>query len=76
MDELEEFCESECPDIGALAIPKGTIDEVAKKLEALGIKGIWNFSHIEVTSTVPVETVHLSDSLMTLAYRISEDEEE
>ena len=76
MDELEEFCESECPDIGALAIPKGTIDEVAKKLEALGIRGIWNFSHIEVTSTVPVETVHLSDSLMTLAYRISEEDEE
>ena len=76
MDELEECCESECPDIGALAIPKGTIDEVAKKLEALGIKGIWNISHIGVTSTVPVETVHLSDRLMTLAYRISEDEEE
>ena len=76
MDELEVFCEEEKPDIGALAIPKGTTDEVAKKLEALGIKGIWNFSHIEVTSAVPVETVHLSDSLMTLAYRISEEEEE
>ncbi len=76
MDELEEFCEAENPEIGVLAIPKGTTDEVAKKLEALGIKGIWNFSHIEVTSTVPVETVHLSDSLMTLAYRISEEEEE
>ena len=76
MDELEVFCEEEKPEIGVLAIPKGTTDEVAKKLEALGIKGIWNFSHIEVTSAMPVETVHLSDSLMTLAYRISEEEEE
>ena len=49
-------------------------EKIAKKLEALGIKGIWNFSHAEVTSSIPVETVHLSDSLMTLAYKISSQE--
>lgn len=76
MDKLEEFCEKNKPDIAALAIPRDGTSEVAKKLEALGIKGLWNFSHVEITSHLPVENVHLSDSLMTLAYEISSEENE
>ena len=74
MDELEEFCGKVKPDIAALVIPADKTKKIAKKLEALGIKGIWNFSHAEVTGSIPVETVHLSDSLMTLAYKISSQE--
>lgn len=76
MEDLEKFCEKTRPDIAVLAVPKEGTAEVAKKLEALGIKGFWNFSHIEITSHLPVETVHLSDSLMTLSYKISSDERE
>ena len=76
MDKLEEFCEKNKPDIAALAIPRDGTSEVAKKLEALGIKSLWNFSHVEITSHLPVENVHLSDSLMTLAYEISSEENE
>lgn len=76
MEKLEEFCEKNKPDIAALAIPRDGTSEVAKKLEALGIKGVWNFSHVEITSHLPVENVHLSDSLMTLAYEISTEETE
>ncbi len=76
MERLEEFCEEYKPDIAALAIPGQGTSEVAKKLEALGVKGIWNFSHVEITSHLPVENVHLSDSLMTLAYEISTEENE
>ncbi len=76
MEDLEEFCEKNRPDIAALAVPKEGTAEIANKLEALGIKGFWNFSHIEITSRLPVETVHLSDSLMTLSYKISLDERE
>ena len=38
-----------------------------------GIKGIWNFAHIdlEVPENVVVENVHLSESLMTLSYNIT-----
>lgn len=75
MDELEAFCLENKPDIGAIAIPDGSTLEVAKKLEEVGVKGIWDFSHAEITSELPVETVHLSDSLMTLAYKISVNEE-
>ena len=41
----------------------------------VGIKGFWNFCHYDIASEYPdvaVENVHLSDSLMTLSYRISE----
>lgn len=76
MDKLEEFCEKERPDIAALAIPREGTAEIGKKLEALGIKGLWNFSHVEITSHLPMETVHLSDSLMTLAYKIALEEDE
>ncbi len=76
MEDLESFCEKNRPDIAALAIPREGTAEVARKLEALGIKGLWNFSHVEITSHLPVENVHLSDSLMTLSYKIASEENE
>lgn len=76
MEDLESFCEKNKPDIAALAIPREGTAEVARKLEALGIKGLWNFSHVEITSHLPVENVHLSDSLMTLSYKIASEENE
>lgn len=38
-----------------------------------GIKGIWNFAHMDliVPSDVVVENVHLSESLMTLSYNMN-----
>lgn len=76
MEDLESFCEKNRPDIAALAIPREGTAEVARKLEALGVKGLWNFSHVEITSHLPVENVHLSDSLMTLSYKIASEENE
>ncbi len=39
-----------------------------------GIKAIWNFAHIDLDAPedVMVENVHLSESLMTLSYNLSE----
>ena len=38
-----------------------------------GIRGIWNFAHVDlnVPPDVQVENVHLSDSLMKLTYNIN-----
>ena len=38
------------------------------------LKGIWNFSHVDLDlpKEVVVENVHLTDSLMTLLYKINE----
>lgn len=78
MDRLEEFFEKEGADIAILAVPKSSVKEVADRLVALGIKGLWNFSYtdIDVPEHVAVENVHLTDSLMTLAYKLTKEEME
>ncbi len=74
-DELPAFVKTEKPDIAILTVPKTAVNQVANELVALGIKGLWNFSYAELQlpDGVAVENVHLSDSLMTLSYKISND---
>lgn len=74
-DEIEEFCKKNQPKIAVLCIPKDAAKVIAEKLVKLGIKGFWNFSHFDLTLSyddIVVENVHLSDSLMTLCYRVNE----
>jgi redox-sensing transcriptional repressor len=47
------------------------------ELVLLGIESFWNFSHYDIHAKYPaanVENVHLSDSLMTLSYKIKNRE--
>jgi redox-sensing transcriptional repressor len=73
MDELEEFVTRNPVDIAALCLPHENAQEVFERLRALGIKGVWNFSHMDLQTTggIKVENVHLTDSLMTLAYMLN-----
>ena len=74
-DEIEEFCKKNQPKIAVLCIPKDAAKVIAEKLVKLGIKGFWNFSHFDLTLSyddIVVENVNLSDSLMTLCYRVNE----
>lgn len=75
MGELEDFIKKNDIHIAALAIPKLQAEEVAKRLVAAGIVGIWNYAHIDlqVTDNVVVENVHLSESLMRLSYRVNRE---
>ena len=54
-------------------LPKTSANEVARMAVEAGIKGIWNFAHMDliVPSDVVVENVHLSESLMTLSYNMN-----
>ncbi len=74
MDELPAFMKKYRPHIGILAVPKEGVTVVAQKLVELGIKGLWNFSYVDLRmiGEVEVENVHLSDSLMTLSYKINQ----
>ena len=74
--ELEEYLKGNEVDIGIIATDKGSAQSVADMLSAAGVKGIWNFAPLDlvVPETVMLENVHLSDSLYTLAYYISERE--
>ncbi len=68
---LHEYCVEHRPHIAAIAVPKSAASELVSLLEKSGILGIWNFSHADFDCKIPVESVHMSDSLMTLSYRIS-----
>lgn len=74
-DEMVEFCQTNQPKMAILCIPKTSAPGVVQQLTELGIKGFWNFSHFDITDAHPdavVENVHLSDSLMTLSYRLQQ----
>ena len=62
--------------IAMLTIPAVSVKELIDDIIAAGIKGIWNFSYLdmEVPKDVALVNVHLSDSLMTLAYKLNEIE--
>lgn len=60
--------------IAMLTLPAASIKELLDGILEAGIKGIWNFSYLEVDvpDDIALVNVHLSDSLMTLAYKIRE----
>lgn len=73
-DGLYDFCKDNSPTVSVLCIPSSAAKELAPELIKLGIKGFWNFSHYDISADYPqvaVENVHLSDSLMTLSYHVS-----
>ena len=72
MDELKNFIKDNNIEIAVLTIPKEKAVEVADMLVDTKIKGIWNFAHtdLKLPKHIIVENVHLSDSLMSLSYRI------
>ena len=75
LHELEEYCERERPDIAVLCVPADKAQMVADRLVRTGIRGIWNFTNIDLhleIDTVPVENVHFAESLMVLSYRIGD----
>ncbi len=78
MEEMETFVKENNIDIAVLTIPKTSAVAVAEKLVCNGIKGIWNFAHVDlnVPKEIQVENVHLSDSLMKLTYNLNRYESE
>ena len=77
LSELEDYFAALHPAVAVLTVPKAFAQETAERLVALGVKGIWNFTNVElsVPDDVFVEDVHFADSLLTLSYRISKDAE-
>lgn len=78
IDRLDDFCREFSPQVAVLCVPKESARALAGQLISLGIKGIWNFSHCDLSVAypqIPIENVHLSDSLMTLCYRVTSRDE-
>ena len=76
MDSIQDFVNENNVDIAVLTVPKMKAPQIANDLVAGGIKGIWNFAPVDLEihdRGVVVENVHLSESLMTLSYRIKNE---
>ena len=73
VDQLEDFCAEHKPEVAVLCVPRSGAEELSGRLVGMGIKGFWNFSHYDLSVPYPevvVENVHLGDSLMSLGYRL------
>ena len=77
MSELEDYVAAYHPDVAVLTVPQNVAQSVADRLIAMGVKGFWNFTNVELTTAeedVFFENVHFVDTLLTLSYRISRRE--
>ena len=79
ISELDSYIKDNGIDIAVLTLPRAHAKDTAERLVSLGIKGIWNFTNVELDfeglGTV-VQNVHIGDSLMQLTYRIGSSDEE
>lgn len=78
VDRLEDFIAAQGVDVGVLTVPIAAAQPMGDRLVSAGVKGIWNFTNYEIACASPdvvVESVHFSDSLLTLSYLISQREE-
>ncbi|MBQ4121615.1 MAG: redox-sensing transcriptional repressor Rex [Clostridia bacterium] len=70
--KLSSFLQENHVDIAVLTLTSSEAIAVSEELKGLGIKGIWNFTNVEIPSdeTVSVMNVYLGDSLMQLCFDV------
>ena len=79
MDKLDDYVASNKVDIAVLTLPKEVVRETAEHLASLGVKGLWNFASTEIElegSDIVVQNVHMGDSLMTLCYELTKQNQD
>ena len=75
MSELADYCAAHKVDIAVLTVPKSAARECAAQVVGTGIRGVWNYTNMELDLRehgIAVQNVHLGDTLMTLCYAIKE----
>ena len=78
ISDLPFFLKENNVEIAILTLPKNKAIDMADILIENGIKAIWNFAHVDLDTPdgVIIENVHLSESLMTVAYNLSQYRQE
>ena len=74
--ELEAYLKENPVDVAVLTLPQSEADAAAELVTRCGVKGIWNFTGVDLSlsgSDTVVENVHLSDSMLTLGYYLRAD---
>lgn len=75
-DEIESFCKANSIIAAIICVPKQAAGSLCERLYKVGVRNFWNFSHFDLNlkfENVIVENVHLSDSLMQLCFRITQE---
>ncbi len=75
-DDMAEFIRSNNVDIGIIAARIHAAQPIADIMVNSGIRAIWNFVPVDINVPVPLENVHLSDSLLVLSYQLNSINEE
>ena len=78
-NDIESFVKLNHVDVAVLTLPQSEADAIAEALVKLGVRGIWNFTGIDLdvaSAEVTVENVHLSDSMLTLGYYLRSGDKE
>lgn len=73
IDDLDTYIRENKIDIAVLTLPRAPAKLMAERLASLGVRGIWNFTNVELDLSelgVTVQNVHIGDSLMQLTYRV------
>ncbi len=74
LNDIDDFVQENKVDIAMLCVPYRETAALADRVAKLGVKGLWNFSpmDLKIPYDVIVENVHLSDSLMVLGYKLND----
>jgi redox-sensing transcriptional repressor len=74
--ELKTFLKESPPDVGVITTSQNDAEEAVGILVEGGTKGIWSFTPVNFVfpTGVPLQLVHLNDSLHELSYHIKKDE--
>lgn len=78
IDNLQNFLKHNHIDIGIICVPRLNAQKVCDVLVNNGVKGIWNFAPVDLSTPedIIIENVHLSESLLTLTYLLNENEDD
>ena len=73
MKEINHLVRRMHIQLGILTVPDSAAQECAAALVAAGVKGIWNFTSVQlsVPSDVIVQSVDLAQSLAVLSHKIA-----
>lgn len=71
VDMLEAYIREQGADIGVITARRSAAQDIADTMVAAGVKGIWNFVPTDIQADVPVQNVHLIDSVLTLSFALN-----
>ncbi len=71
VEQLSDFIKENNVDIGIITARRRSAQEIADTMVSAGIRAIWNFVPMDVTASVPIENIQLSDSMFVLSYRLN-----